>query len=316
LRQVSYNCHVAKVVALFAVIAAHYAQVLGHPFEQFLWIPAEIGLAVFAFFSGYFTAKKYGDGFSIAGFWKAKVFRLLGPLLVIDAFLVCLFLFQGKEDVFCRHSVLAWFGLTGVLRLFGVPRGTPFGNGLWFLTLLLLFYAAYPVLQRVNRSKVRGVAILVAGFVLALVLRRIAPLGVSFWETAWFFLLGAYCGRHLLTFSVVPSLMMIGVFGALVPVVRFGFDVSWMSPIFVMGLSMGTVLFATGARFPTWGATLVGALSGAMLQMYVIHTYVFVIGFSGSPAVDFCISLLLVVCLGFALQATTRFIGKAFRSSI
>ena len=45
---ISYNFHVAKVVAILAVIFGHYMQVVDHPLASMAWIPASVGLAFHA----------------------------------------------------------------------------------------------------------------------------------------------------------------------------------------------------------------------------------------------------------------------------
>lgn len=184
---VSYNFQFAKVAALFAVIAGHYAQAHEHPWSVFLWIPAQVGLAVFGFSSGYFSALRYREGFSLQAFWRAKIPRLLAPLLVADVFLLAILLVQGRENVFHWHTLPALLGLNGVFLWAQDPPQTPLGKGLWFFTLLWLFYLAFPVLEKVNRSRLTGLVTVVAAGLLALLLTYRAPLGVTFWDTAWFF---------------------------------------------------------------------------------------------------------------------------------
>ena len=186
---ISYNFNLGKVLAVLAVITGHFYAGIGHMLGSVLWFPALLGLMVFAFSSGYFTSMKYSVGYSIRNFWHAKVTRLLGPLLLADIFLICLFLYRGQENVFNWQSTLAWFGCVEVIRWFGMPRDSPFGNGLWFLTQLLIFYAIYPVLERSMRSRGKAMAILLISLTVALVFESVFPMGVYFWTTAWFFIL-------------------------------------------------------------------------------------------------------------------------------
>ena len=68
--RVSLNFSVAKVVAIFTVL-------LGHWFSpSILWIPVTIGLFIFAYSSGYFTARIYGARLDIRRFWVNKLERL------------------------------------------------------------------------------------------------------------------------------------------------------------------------------------------------------------------------------------------------
>lgn len=309
--QISQNFHLARVTGIFAVIVAHYAQVTGNSSSSFLWIGAQMGLCIFAFSSGYFTALNYREGFSLGNFWKAKIPRLLGPLLVLDIFLLALFLIRGEDHVVHWQSPLAWFGLTGVLRWFGVPRVTPFGNGLWFLTLLLLFYALYPLIERINRSRTRGFIGVVLMLTLAMIFERVYPLGVTFWETAWFFTLGAFCGRHFETLSWKPAIViMVGCAGML-PLLRYGLGLSWLSPLLVTGLGMGVVWLAIGAPLPLRGGKMVAVLSGVMLEMYVIHGYLFTLGWTGSWILDLLLSLGLIIGVSLLLHPMGKWLGQS-----
>ena len=275
-----------------------------------------MGLCIFAFSSGYFTVVKYQGGFSITSFWKAKVPRLLGPLLVLDAFLIILFLLRGEANVFHWQSVPAWFGLTGILRWLDFPRVTPFGNGLWFFTLLLLFYALYPLLERINRSRSRGFWFAVLSFIAAMILQRVAPFGVTFWETAWFFILGTYCGRHLETISWRIAAGLLVVCGGMLPLARYGLQTPWMTPLLVMGLGLGVVWLVTGAILPLAAGRVVKALSGLMLEMYVIHTYLFAKGWTGSWLLDLLISLVVIVAVSTSLYPAGKWLGARLSQAL
>jgi hypothetical protein len=307
---ISYNFHFAKVAALFAVIVGHYAQAGHFTSSSFLWIPTQVGLYVFGFSSGYFTSLKYRGGFSISGFWKAKVPRLLAPLLVIDVFLIILLLIRGEANVFHWQSVPAWFGLTGVLRWFDITRVTPFGNGLWFFTLLLLFYGLFPLIERINRSRSHGLWFVVVSLFAAMVLQRLVPLGVTFWETAWFFILGAYCGRHLEVMSWKVSAAFIAVCSGMLPLARYGLQIPWMTPPLVMGLGLGMVWLVTSTSLPLMGGKVITVLSGVMLEMYVIHTYLFVFGWSGSWLLDLLLSLGIIAAASISLHPAGKWLGS------
>jgi hypothetical protein len=308
---VSYNFHLAKAVAIFAVIVGHFAQVLHHPAASVLWIPTEIGLFTFAFSSGYFTGKKYQGDFSIRAFWQAKISRLIGPLLVADAFLICLLVVQGKEDVFHWHSSLACFGLSGVLMWLGITSLTPLGVGLWFLTLLWVFYLTFPALERLNRQRISGATVLIAGLAACLILVHRVPYGVAFWETAWFFMLGTYCGRHLERISLAISVPLALVCGCGIPISKFVLQIPWALTPLMIGLGVGVVGMLPAIRLPRWGATIVFAISGAMLEIYVIHTYLFIRGHSGSIALDFGLSLILILVMAGILSPAGAALGRS-----
>lgn len=308
--QVSYNFHLAKVISLLAVIVGHYAQVFHHPAASILWIPTQIGLFIFAFSSGYFTGKKYQGDYSLRDFWQAKISRLLGPLLVIDAFLVCLLIVKGHENVFHWHSLLACFGLSGVLMWLGEIPHTPMGAGLWFLTLLWLFYITFPALERLNRIKIRGAAALIAGLVACLILVHRVPFGVAFWETAWFFMLGSYCGRNLKRVPLVVSAPVALLCGCGIPISKFVLQVPWALTPLMIGLGLGVVGMLPTIRLPRSGSPIVVSISAAMLEIYVIHTYLFV-GGESSLAVSLGLSLIMILVMASILSPAGMALGRS-----
>ncbi len=137
----SYNFMLGKVVAIYAVAAAHFLPLPGD------WIAASVGLFVFGFSSGFFTSAKYQDDFQLGRFWWKKLTRLGPDLLVINLFLLVLFLAQGKSGIWTWQTLTSLLGVKGFLTWFGLKNPSPFGAGIWFLTLLLIFYAVYPLLR-------------------------------------------------------------------------------------------------------------------------------------------------------------------------
>lgn len=76
------------------------------------------------------------------------------------------------------------FGLTGLLNWFGLADNSPFGAGMWFLTLLLIFYAIYPLLRRIGASRwtlwIMGLASLAA----CVACQYLLPMEHMLWLTA------------------------------------------------------------------------------------------------------------------------------------
>jgi hypothetical protein len=307
---VSYNFQFAKVAALFAVIAGHFAQAHWHPWSAFLWIPAQVGLAVFGFSSGYFSALRYREGFSLQAFWRAKIPRLLAPLLVADVFLLAILLVQGRENVFHWHSLPALLGLNGVFLLTQDPPQTPLGNGLWFFTLLWLFYLAFPALEKVNRSRRTGLVTVVAAGLLALLLSYRAPLGVTFWDTAWFFLFGVFCGKHPGRVNSLQPFILSLVGLVCIPISRFVLHTSSALPSLMLLLEIGVIGILYTVPLPRWGSRYVLAASALLFEMYLIHTYLFVPSTTGSLAADFLLSLVLIVCMASILMVAGKALGK------
>ena len=141
-QEVSENFTLAKFLAIILVSTGHYFE------GSLLWVPVTVGLFVFAFASGYFTAIKHTPSLPLKAFWSAKLKRLGPSLIVINLFLLALFLLQGREGIWHPHTLLGITGLSGFLNWLDIKSQSPFGAGLWFLTVLLLFYLIYPLLAK------------------------------------------------------------------------------------------------------------------------------------------------------------------------
>lgn len=309
----SYNFHLAKVLGLFAVITAHFWAV-DQSIGPLLAVPAQIGLSIFAFASGYFTTCRYRSGYSKSSFWRVKAVRLLVPLIAADLFLVVLFLIQGRESVFTWQSVLAWFGVVEVIRWFGLPRCTPFGTGLWFLTQLWIFYALYPLIARILRDRRRGVSTILFLLVVALSFERLFPMGVRFWSTAWFFPLGVFLALHDVPVPASIGAVLGGSSLAALAGFHYGLDFRSLDPFWVVCIGIGCILFLLVARIPRTGSTIILLLSAALLEMYVLHTYLFIEAFPGISILNWVASIGLTVIVGLGMVEGRKLLLGWFRT--
>lgn len=183
---VSQNFSVAKVLSILKVLT-------GDCFSEIaLWVSTTVALFVFGFSSGFFTAAKYSESVSIYIFWRRKIDRLAYHLLVINLFLLIFLMVTAKKGLFSWHTVVSLFGLTGFLNWFKIPNKSPRGLGLWFFTLLLIFYALYPLLSFLNRSKVRACIFILFSIAILTTLHFTIRMGHMLWMTAIAFLLGPF----------------------------------------------------------------------------------------------------------------------------
>jgi len=154
----SNNAYSLKFLSILVVFTGHF---LGSnnwdiAYADKAWVIVTYALIFFSFTSGYFTSMRYGVDFDIKKFWKNKLYRIGVEYTLLNIFLVCLFFVQGKQNIFSVHSLISWIGLKGFLTWFGIPNQSPFGAGLWFLTLLILFYITYPLIAHACRIKYRA----------------------------------------------------------------------------------------------------------------------------------------------------------------
>jgi hypothetical protein len=283
----SFNYSVAKVAAIFMVV-------LGHWFGGLLWIPVTFGLFLFAFSSGFFTMKIYGLGIDRRKFWRKKLERLGLRFWVILAVLTVIVALQGKT-VLHWHTLVHFAGLSGVLNWIPVPNRSGLGGGLWFFTLLLIFYIAYPYLALMRRSRPGAAVVVVASVVAAIWLEETVKVGHELWLTALGFILGVAYAAHevrirpLLSAAVaiVSCLALLGL-NALV-------GYKGLNTVLITLTSMALAIWLVHAELPRTGLTsLIARFDKYLLEIFLMHTYLFV-RITGNGFADFAISLVVVV---------------------
>lgn len=266
-KQVSDNFMLAKFLAIILVSTGHYFD--GSP----LWVPVTVGLFIFAFASGYFTSLKHSADIPLSRFWLAKTKRLGPPLIVINLFLGILFLFQGREGIWHPHTLLGMTGLTGLLNWFGIPNQSPFGAGLWFMTVLLLFYLIYPVLAKFLISRGAGIAFLLSSAaVCAWGHLHVSP-PYMLWPTVFGFCLGAISGRLDWQPQKTPTIAL-GTIAVLAMLAANVMGIKQFNVLFIVIISIACVAFLLSVPI-SFPANSVSILSGSILEIYLIHGYLF-----------------------------------------
>lgn len=304
---ISYNFSVAKVLAILLVATAHYFD------GSILWIPTTVALFVFAYSSGYFSASKYRGNFSIQKFWRAKLVRLGYSLAVTNAFLLLLFLFQGRSDIFSWSTPLGMVGLNATLPWLGLHGHTPFGNGLWFLAVLWLFYIAYPAIERINRNPRRALIFILLTLGVTTYLNFTVLVGYELWITLFAFLFGAYVAttKIRLPFALASSILIASATTMLALNKIWNIDAYNYYLIFISAVAVCDILLVY--RLPAFLSPISSALSGCVLEIYLIHTYLFIHS-ARSPFTGFAASALLIILVAKFLSAIRERL-KAFIES-
>ncbi len=133
-KKISQNFTVAKFLSILLVVLGHF------PKSFDIWVVVTIGLLVFSYSSGFFTFLKYNGDFDKKLFLLRKAERLAINLAVINIFLLILFLIRGENGIWTWQTIINVLGLNGFLNWFRIPNPSPYGGGMWFFTLLLIFY--------------------------------------------------------------------------------------------------------------------------------------------------------------------------------
>lgn len=290
---VSRNFSFAKLIAILTVVTGHWFS------GTILWIPVTFGLLVFAFSSGYFTSAIYGGSISRERFWRKKIERLGLRFWVVMLFIVALGAMQGKT-LWHWHSLVHLAGLSGVLNWLHVENKSMLGNGLWFFTLLLLFYLSYPYLAQAARTKRSAAIVLVGGFVLAVCLEENIKVGHELWLTAYAFVAGVAWGRHRPQLPATWALAFtLSLWGALLVLNLMG--IKLLNTVLLAGGGLAVAVWLTVAEMPQWSVIdRIAVLDRYVLEIFLVHMYLFIKP-TGNQIADFLLSVCLILVVSMVL---------------
>lgn len=302
---VSLNFSVAKVIAILLVVSGHW-------FGGILWVPVTIGLFVFAFSSAYFTSRIYGAKIDGRRFWRQKMRRLGVGYWVILLFLSLVVLLKGGT-IFHWHSLVHAVGMSGLLNWFGIKNQSGLGAGLWFFTLLLAFYVVYPYLARINASRRNATLLALAGIALACYLEEHVKVGHELWLTSLGFLLGVALGFHQIALSSRYALL--GAASACFLLLATNLLTSFKGANTEM-ICLASILVSVWlikANLPAIRPLmLLAGLEKYLLEIFLIHTYLFIHP-TGTSSVDFLLSMILIMVSAVLLhKMTAHLLGRFF----
>lgn len=296
-QQISNNYNLVKQVSIIVVVAGHY-------FGGLMWIPTTIALFVFGFSSGYFTEKKYSFPEKYIAFWKPKLVRIGVSLLFIDLFLFLLFLFQQKPGIWTWQTVLSMTGLSGFLTWFHLGNPSPFGNGLWFLTLLFIFYVSFPFVSSIMKKQ-RGEIWFLGVLLLCIFLEYLRPMGHMLWFTAFAFVSGVFLENKVLhdqfhVSSINLILLLIALIAGFI-IINIYFSINKFNIIFLFAISQ--ILVAIILQVPIADMFEKYLKTGGIfLEIYILHPYLLIKSNDNPTIVMFCFSLVIIFCISFFLK--------------
>lgn len=291
----SLNFSVAKVLAIITVVSSHWFTDIP------LWAAATIALFIFGFSSAFFTGRIYGTQVDVFDFWKKKLQRLGIRYWFILGVLAVLLTVQGQE-VFHWHALVHVVGGSGILNLFG-RSVSELGRGLWFFTLLLLFYTLYPLVAKLLVSQKMTTVCLFFVVICLLAINEQVHLGFSLWLTILGFIIGIYVGVNRFVLLKAPIKTAIALSFLAFGVLNTFFAYKGLNNVLFFVLSTATALWLTIATCPNFQLVRVLAkLEKCLLEIYLIHSYFF-IHLTGVSVVDFAISLALIIAAALALNS-------------
>lgn len=265
--RVSTNLATAKGFAALVVMFGHYSSIPN------FWVIVTVGLLIFSISSAYFTSQKYRGQYSWKGFWRRKVVRLMPHLLVIESFLLVLFLIQGRPGLWSWHTVVNVVGMNGFLNWLRIQNTSPFGAGMWFLTLLIVFYLVYPLLEKLYVRRSIAVVSTVALVLVLFGLSREVQYGHALWLTAAGFPVGMFLGRYEVRAGRLVSLsvVVLSAFALVAAHAFFRFD--GVNFLLILGVSVAVVLVLSEFDLPRPLVVVGSSLSGSLFEIYLLHPH-------------------------------------------
>jgi hypothetical protein len=305
---ISLNFSIAKVLSILCVVAGHWFVKLP------LWVPVTMGLIIFAFSSGYLTARLYGPDVDRPRFWRKKLERLGLRSWVILAFLSVVVTVQGRT-VLHWHTLVHAAGMSGVLNWMGIRNHSALGYGMWFFTLLLLFYLAYPFLARIGQSASAAIGTALLSTLAAVWLQDHVHVGHELWLTALGFVLGTLFGARQPAWRPAWALLLaLAACGALLVLNALGHKEFNSLLIALAGIGISAWLATARPRWPAPARSL-ARLDAWLLEVFLLHVYLFVHP-SGLPLLDFFLSLALIGAAAFVVHlAAERLAVRVFGRS-
>ena len=300
---ISRNFTFAKLVSIMIVV-------MGHFFGGILWVPTTVALFLFAFSSAYFTVIRYPQPIDLKAFWRRKIIRLGRAFLIADLFLFLLFQYQHREGIFFWQTIPSLFGLTGLLHWLGFENPSPYGAGLWFMTVLIIFYCLYPFVEAFFQKHAVALWFLFVGLFLMFVLHYFVHLEYMLWMTSFAFVLGVYVGNHgwfIFSRKILFSGLVLLVGSLLLCnwVVDFKI-INYFLIFFLSVFSVGCMFVVNMSRYVP--RKLLSFSSGSVIYIYLIHTYLFVHLYHLSKGVNFILSLFVIFVVSYLLSRAERLI--------
>ena len=143
---------------------------------------------------------------------------------------------------------------------------------MWYLSLLLIFYAVYPLLERLYR-RIGSLTVTAGGILCLFALHHTVVYGHALWLTAAGFLVGVFLssGQMRLPAVAAAGMAVATAIGMVVSHAIFKFDAA--NFFFILTIAVSGILFLFEIELPEIVTHVGGWLSGVLLEIYLLHPY-------------------------------------------
>lgn len=275
---ISSSARVFKPIAIFCIAFGHFYDVskIHIGVLDYWWNISSIALIYFTISSAYFTGIKYNDNLEVKKYIVNKVYRIGIKLVLANLFISLLSIARGRDGIFNAYSIVHFLGLSGFLNWFNIPNHSRLGAGMWFLTLLFIFYAAYPILRKIYQDKTKSIVFTFISLLILIVLDKKIRMGHMLWITMSGYFIGLFFSRQNLTHWVGCikniSLLFIVIISHVILNIL---NIKLLNGSLLIAAATMIFILSSNLVFYTTIVNIFRPLDSCIFEIFIIHSYLF-----------------------------------------
>jgi hypothetical protein len=153
-----------------------------------------------------------------------------------------------------------------------------------------------------NKKHSLAISFVIIFLVFTTIMQYMLPMGHNLWMTAFAFILGSYTGVYgrARRISLVVTVMAISILFLLS--LNLLFNHKELNYYLILIAAISIVGFLLNGRLPRIVLNKLLALSGCIIQIYFIHTYLFLRHVTNIPLVDYTITMFVILIVAYFLS--------------
>ena len=202
-------------------------------------------------------------------------------------FFFSFFVIQNHPSIFVWQTIPSLIGMNGFLAWFKLGNPSPFGRGLWFFTLLILFYLFYPLLAFIYKKRTTASLFILFSLILTTIFQYLLPMEHMLWVTLFAFIFGSYFYNYRINISFMIILLIFVLSSLLLILFNTVIIYKDFNYLFILISSIAISISLTKIKVPYIILNKLLLLSGCVIHIYFIHDYLFVRSFTRFPLIDY-----------------------------
>lgn len=181
---------------------------------------------------------------------------------------------------------------------------------MWYFTLLLIFYVAYPLLEKLSPKQILHFtfAFVIGSYLISLY----HNIGHALWITACGFIIGVLCGKNNFQISAkICQFASVCIF-SLMLLVNLVLKNNQFNFLFILSFSIFFIYSTLDLKLNKFIISKVSFFSTCILEVYLLHHYFFIRD-SDIIFVDFLLSLIVVLIISKIMSLLSGFVLVYFK---